>query len=422
MKPNWKWGMEESSSHEKSIAKISITDRLVYWFYQSISRYQNGLLSLSSGFLIGRITNELSVPHTNWFDVLRGLFDFISRPTNLLTWLSVAILITIPVINRVTSRLYKKKQYESILTAILERYKDRSIAPYSGLSFGSSLTLRLCPSLSRGWSSNQVKILHDSRRYVLPEQYRKEYRIYLKKHSIGKRLHDDEIKIMLKKVPTSFSDSPTLVLETQETLYSQVLFWRDNIAISPDERSRYIRNTTEKHQIDFPHSFCMHLILVTKDDKVLITKRSPDVAYFPETWSCSVEEQLKLQDIEGGDNFMQKWFERVLREEIGIGSKVYDPENLRVLSVFLESDILSVAVCAYASLEITSQELDQILRYLPRADYEFTEWNFLSHEELVHELFRPQRFYHPTSGYRMLMALIKRFGEPRIVEILLHQH
>ena len=201
-------------------------------------------------------------------------------------------------------------------------------------------------------------------------------------------------------------------------MYSQVQFYRENVAVLTSKREEYIRKAVQELSIDFPHPLCMQLILVTRDDKVLITKRAPKVAYFPGTWSCSVEEQLSLQDVEGGpDNVLQRWFERLLKEELGLGSETYTKENLRVLSVFLESEILAVSICAHAVVDLSSKELSQILEGLPRTDYEFSEWDFLSHEELLDELFHSSRPYHPTSGYRMLMALIKRFGEPKLVDI-----
>ena len=187
------------------------------------------------------------------------------------------------------------------------------------------------------------------------------------------------------------------------------------MAVLTSKRDELIRKVFDELSILFPHSLCMHVIVVTEDDKVLITKRSPKVIYFPGTWSCSIEEQLAPQDLQESPNrIVLKWFKRLLQEELGLGSETYNENNLRILSVFLESDILSISICAHVVLDISSNELNQILKSLPRTDYEFTEWTFLTHKELLKELFQPTRPYHPTSGYRMLMALIKRYGEPRV--------
>jgi len=102
----------------------------------------------------------------------------------------------------------------------------------------------------------------------------------------------------------------------------------------------------------------------------------------------------------------------MLFEELGLGSDAYRVDDLRVLSIFLESDVLSISLCAYAGLNLDYAKLDQIIRGLPRTDYEITEWAFLEFRpvELLTEMISPTRPYHPTSGYRMLMALLKHFG------------
>ena len=341
-----------------------------------------------------------------------------NRPANLLTWFSVATLVAIPVLNQTVSRLYKRRQYERIFAALVERHKSPSLAPFKAIGWDGNLTLQSCPTLHRGWLTTEVKVYHNTVRYSIPKEYSQPYQEYFNRYYEEKRFFDDKPKIMLVKNPIAFSDSPTLILETQETLYSQVQFYRENVAVLTSKRDEYIRKAVQELSIDFPHPLCMHLILVTRDDKVLITKRAPKVAYFPGTWSCSIEEQLSLQDVEESpSNVVQRWFERLLKEELGLESETYDKDNLRVLSVFLESEILAVSICAHAVVNLSSKELSHILEGLPRTDYEFLEWDFLSHEELLDELFHPSRPYHPTSGYRMLMALIKRFGEPKLVDI-----
>lgn len=158
----------------------------------------------------------------------------------------------------------------------------------------------------------------------------------------------------------------------------------------------------------------MHTIVVTRDSRVLLTERSPKVDCQPGTWSCSVEEQLAPQDFPPGvDHAALHWCRRLLWEELGLGHGAYREENLRILSVFLQQDVLNIS---HVELEITASELHHMLQRLPRMDYELSDWKFLPYEELMDELLRPTRVYHPTSGYRMLMALIHRHGEPRIIE------
>lgn len=397
------------------LTNISRYDRLLFWIYKGISKIQGPAISLLSGFLLGRITNELSSSYKNWQGVLEGLFSIANRPANLITWLSLVLLILLPLSNYMFSNLHRRRRYETTFTFLVQRHKSSSIASINTIGWNSAVSLQTHPELHRGWQASEVLLHHDTTRFSIPREYEQAYREYFDKYYQEKRFFDDGIKIMLKCNPTAFSDSPTLILETQETLFSHIQFYRDNVAILTSKRDELIRKLFDELLVLFPHSLCMHAIVVTKDDKVLITKRSPKVIYFPETWSCSIEEQLALQDLQANTNeIVVKWFERLLQEELGLSNETYNRNNLRILSVFLESDILSISVCSHVVLDISSNELNLILKSLPRKDYEFNEWSFLTHKELLDELFHPTRSYHPTSGYRMLMALIKRYGEPRI--------
>lgn len=399
------------------ITNISKFDRFIFLLYQLMSRIQGLLIALLSGFLIGRVTNELSVPYTNWWDVLNGLFSITHRPANFLTWLSLALLVVITLGSRILAKLHKRRQYEKIFASLVQRHRAPSIAPFNAIGWNGALSLQTCPELHRGWQASEVQLNHNTTRFSLPKEYEQLYQEYFNKYYQEKRFFDDGVKIMLIRNPVAFKDSPTLVLETQETLFSQIQFYLDNVAVLTSKRDEHIRKVFNELTVLFPHPLCMHVVVVTKDDKVLITKRSPKVIYFPGTWSCSLEEQLSPQDLRGYPNRpVLKWFERSLQEELGLGNETYNKDNLRVLSVFLESDILAISVCAHAVLDIGSTELNQIIECLPRTDYEFTEWKFLTHKELLDELFHPTRSYHPTSGYRILLALIRRYGEPRVAE------
>jgi isopentenyldiphosphate isomerase len=397
---------------------ISVTkkDRVIFWFYGSLKKIESKVLALSSGFLLGRIVHEVSVPYRDFFGIILGLFSVSDRPANYLTWLSVVLLGVIPLLSYIFTRLYRRRQYDRVFASLVQKHKAPSIARFNAMSWGSALSLQTCPELHRGWSVSQVKLDHNPKRFSMPKEYVQAYQDYFKKYYKKKRFFDDTKKIMLTQNPIAFSDSPTLRLETQETLYSQTLFYLDNVAVLTSKRDELISKLLDELRVLFPHTLCLHAVVVTKDDKVLITKRSPKVAYFPGTWSCSVEEQLSIEDIRNGtpDTVMLKWFERLLQEELGLCSETYNKDNLRILSVFLESDVLNISICGHAILDINSAELNRIIEGLPRTDYEFSEWRFITHRELLNELFHPTRLYHPTSGYRMLMALIRRYGEPKV--------
>src|SRR5438034_5075163 len=117
---------------------------------------------------------------------------------------------------------------------------------------------------------------------------------------------------------------------------------------------------------------------------------------------------------------MLQWGKRALLEETGISNTAYSDENLRLISVFLESDILNVSLSGQAVLNISSDQLSETIKRKPRRDKEFTVWEYLDYKDdaLMSEILKPgpKYKYHPTSPYRMLMTLLKRHGLPKDAE------
>lgn len=309
-----------------------------------------------------------------------------------------------------------KRKYEELFS-LLEDYRGPQISQYSGVAVLNTLSLRICPDITRGWLMSEVELRHETAKFPLPDEYRTLYDDYFVKFYNEKGFKTDNPKIMLHHHPRSFTDAPPLTLHTQETLYSHHLFYKDVVAVDPSKRDPLIQEIVvgEKRIANFPHTLCLHLVIITDDRKVLITKRAPDVEYYPNTWSSSLEENMALKDLEGGvEGAVLRWGKRALLEELGLTEDVYSTNNLRILSVFLESDILNISLCGHVILNISSAQLRKIIRGLPRMDYEFTAWDFLEYrdDELVADILHPSLPYHPTTRYRLLMALIKKNGIP----------
>ncbi|MFN8376639.1 MAG: hypothetical protein U0694_27680, partial [Anaerolineae bacterium] len=148
------------------------------------------------------------------------------------------------------------------------------------------------------------------------------------------------------------------------------------------------------------------------DDKVLITQRSWRVAYYPSAWQCTLSEQFALEDLAHRQPVL-RWGQRMLEEELSLyDESAYDNANLRLLSVFLEGELLNISACAYITLNLDADTLDKHLRANP-PDPEFNgNWIFLEHRQLLDELFTPSREYHPSSPYLMFMSLLHRYGLP----------
>lgn len=299
--------------------------------------------------------------------------------------------------------------------------KTARIAPYTGIGWGDDLSLLKFPKTSiqqrEGWPISKVEIRLNNREYALPSQYTKAFKTFYKSRFKEKRFKDDSQKFMLAKNPIAFSDSPSLSIDIRPTRYSHIQFFRDEVATVPAKCNLLIDDLIKGSQFaGFPNAFCLHTVVVTSDSKILLTKRSPKVVYYPGTWSGSVEEQMSSEDVQqGAKSAARHWGCRLIREELGLGDDAFRKDDFRILSVFLESDILNVSLCAYVELLLDADKLDTHLRHAPRTDYEFTEWTFidLDKKTLLSELFHPTRYYMPTTGYRLLHTFLRHFGIPK---------
>ena len=315
-----------------------------------------------------------------------------------------------------------KVAFTSSAARTIQQRKSPLIAPYVGLGWGDALSLQDCPNLREGWPVKAVGIRLDPRdRFVMVERLRAPYASYCSERQADSGFRDDRDKLMLATNPVAFSDSPTLVLDVLRTKWSEVQFYRNNIATIDAEKRLLIEDLIRGSlAVAFPSALCMHLVVITRDRKLLLTRRSPKVAYHPSSWSASIEEQIDRKDLVGEPTATcEPWARRSLTEELGLSADAYDIDMLRLLSVFLESDTMNVSVAACVELSVGSDALDPILRALPRTDYEFTEWAFLPCERqaVASELVNPSRNYHPTTGYRLLLTFLREFGVPKDEEI-----
>jgi hypothetical protein len=308
-----------------------------------------------------------------------------------------------------------KDQVSKRLSDQIQRNKNAVISPYLGIGWGDTLSLQDCPNLREGWPVSQVSLafLRDTT-FAFSRDMKRAYHKYFKENYKKKHFERDNPNFMLEKNPTAFSDSPSLSMHVLQTRYSEVAFNRHMIRHQPGDRDALIKDLVLGSLApSFPHTLCLHMVVVTSDDKIVTVKRSPKVDCFPNTWSVSVEERLKLEDLSGDPRTTcSRWAFRLLKEELGLVRPAYHVDDLKILSVFLEADYLNVSLCGYAQLQIDSVELGKRLLAGPRTDHEFTEVNFLEFDKthLIRELLRPSRQYHPTSAYRLLYAMFKRFG------------
>ena len=286
----------------------------------------------------------------------------------------------------------------------------------STLVWGTQIMLQTPPDLRGGWKADEVELALSRSVFKLDTHHTAAYRKFVKvQNSLDpQRIASRSPKYGIARNPSSFSDNPALRLEIHETEYANIVFFKDIVARDPAQLTKFAQAAVTDNHIKFPNNLALHAVVATRDGKLLLTRRSPKVEYFPKSWSCSIEEQLAARDLEPDDGgAMSRWVVRMLVEELGFQRSTleqwYD-EDARILGVILEAAVPNCGLIGLVHLHCDSETLTQILRTHPRTDYEFDEFDFVEWSGIAGELIHPTRNYHPTSGIRMLMAGIAHDG------------
>lgn len=259
------------------------------------------------------------------------------------------------------------------------------------------------------------------------------------------KLDEDWPKYVLVNHPDSETDEHFVELEVCKTKWSRVqaaythstqrgkggrefLFMAADPDWSPGKRTKLDLNRSE-----FPHSLCLHGVVITKDNKVLVLQRpGPDKTdYHPYAWSFSFEEQLADKDfdtsIEGNsEQLVKNWLIRSVRQEV-LGDTVknyFDVDKVRILAIAIEEEFLNPFLVAYIPVNCESSILANILPHAPdRKEWLRYDFYALDPPEALSTAFKNQKHVdgyplHPTSRYRLYMVLSLLFYPRNVISLL----
>ena len=393
------------------------------WCAQYIMPRRKWLSTLAIGFLSGRIVNAASLtgkPHLEAFTQIFADPFSSEKILNVLSWASVTVLVLLVSVGWFVDYQKRKSYALGYLMKLAKSNMNQELESFRNSAFvwKSMLTLQLSPDLQNGWLVSQLNLAFSGKNFVLPEPYKEGYHEYL--NSNANRFKQDGVKFMLANLSSASTDAPVLDdLIVYKTKFSVIRYYQENIINLWSRREEYYKNAVESGEILFPNSLCMHAVVTTSDYKILATKRSKLLEYYPGAWSVSLEEQLSADDFKpDGKNVVEKWAKRLLWEELGVGEGFYHVDNFSVFSIFIESDLVNCSIAVILRLELTSDKLRKIIETFPRPDYEFSDVKFYTYPEIINEIRSSTGNYHPSASYRMLLAAANRYGLARLAEKL----
>lgn len=375
------------------------------------ARQSTGLLF---AYVLGVWVNAFSNPDVKDFGTaFLQIYDVTNRPVAWLVVVPSIVLIILPMLRVILQRSLRRASFAVSVSEVMSGALDDDIADFARgrIAWGQQVVLQNAPRIEEGWAPDEIEIkrIPNRMKYVPPSQ--EEFESWRDKPE-NKYIRDGT-SLRVTQDPIAFTDDNRLRLEVQPVRFVDAMFYNRTQASTASERSKQLRNVllSSDPAIQFPHSCCLHAVVCTADGWVLLTQRSPKVAFHPGSWSCSIEEQLSERDFEGtGGSIARRWALRMLNEELGLTDSETLDADIRYLALFIEGNNLNISLIGLVTLSQNRDYVDSVISGRPRQDYEFANWRFVRWSVLAEELATPSLDYHPSSGLRMFMAGIVRYG------------
>jgi len=183
-------------------------------------------------------------------------------------------------------------------------------------------------------------------------------------------------------------------------------------------------SSTDRGTSLIPAPISIQCIAITKDEQILLMRRSSSVAFYPNHWSASFEETMNAPGFDRKGNATRSddadFFAGAIRgldEEFAIPATAV--ESIKVLSLNVEYLTLSVDVITLIKLGLTAEEIRQswLLKAWDRD--EASKFTLLSTElaAVVNKLFS-RTLWHPTARMRLIQFLFHTYGVDEVAKAI----
>lgn len=277
-----------------------------------------------------------------------------------------------------------------------------------------------------GWSHDDIKTTVLSQRLPIPDDLEK---LMQEKLSAIEKDYFNSLQYRLASYTPSFSDldrlEATLAPLSFHEYYSLTPFFDEPLLTALDGSKVSIRqkygntaltySSTDRGTSLIPTPVSIQCLIVTRDQQIVLMRRSSSVAFYPNHWSASYEETMngpgvdrkgKPSRSDDADFFASAI--RGLDEEFAIPASAV--ESIKVLSLNIEYLTLSVDVITVIKLNLTGEEIRQnwLLKAWDRD--EASKFALLSTElqAIVNKLFS-RTLWHPTSRMRLIQFLFHTY-------------
>ncbi len=335
----------------------------------------------------------------------------------------------------------RKSEPVGAFTDLMKEYSDEIAHAKitGGLVWGEDRTLWKAPNIVIGIAPQDVRVVeYSDKMFTFADSG---LRAACKRFEASKgfektlALGNNLPRFMLTKYSSNFNkEEPILSLQLRKTSWAQCQFvWHNRYLKKKNREQRLLewtRSIVAEHinsglkVANYPNSFCLHLIIETKDGNVLITEISKEKSNdYPTTKAVSIGEQLELADFldqkDFQTDFVTEWTRRGVCEEFGLSEdqyeKYFDQKSLRVLALDMEMDIYNFALVCVIRL---SQSCEQFKRLVNSTieQKEISDIREMTPDEIPTVLIgypKNKNEYHPSSYLRLLLFYLHKNGYKR---------
>ena len=420
--------------------------------YKLSKKIRKWVLSIWISYSAGMITEYISESET-----ITDVFMILANQNKLsvqLLWVLSAVLCAVWIISIIFEKIVysrsKERQFYELMGHHTADYLNQAEIP--GYSWGYQKNL-LNPRNPDGWKPENFYVdLQDSdidRISSFPsddrilEGYTEErYSEYCKtdKIRIIQNRGDDRTRYALSYVSRNYqknNNNQKIEIRLRATQWSRLQFsWdllrnidtynRPIIHKNSKEIERLFVSALKQEQNPFLiNSFCLHLIMVSSNGKVILSRISNVKANdYPSTWAATIGEQIEKEDFyieetgEARKDWIAHWVKRALWEEFDISEEEYtnqeineleayvDMNSLRVLSLDFEGDIYNFALTCVVKMKITAEQMRNIKGIHVDGNENTLEFKEISEKDIRDILLHyPENSsqYHPSTYLRLLM-------------------
>lgn len=430
---------------------------IILKIYKFSEKFKRRLLSIWLSYLAG-ISVEYISNSSSFFEVLCRMFD-LSKISVLILWYGAAIVVLVWGFNIIFDKIRVSNKIEKQFTRIMKdhTFEVLNMAELTTYSWGYNKTMYVSHNHS-GWKPEDIYI--DLKNSILESDFSfnasntnlqfyndKSYDDYCnanEKIRIIRQRGDDKERYGVRHVEKSMKGNK-IEIRLQKTKWAQLQFSWDYIR-RLDTHNESVTHPKENDEINrlfikalnhdenlLINSFCLHLILVSNNGKVILSRISKIKSNdYPSTWAATLGEQIEREDFlndsngESYANFVTRWVKRALREEMGIDEnsltekgiseldEYVDMSSLRVLSVDFEGDIYNVALTCLLKLNIDVNQLKSLKEIKIDNNESTTDFMECTENEvrkILLEYPNNKNDYHPSTYLRLLMFHLYSFKQ-----------